>query len=630
MEQSHDRPEASAGIGAAGAVHANEIVQSENTQHKQAEIARSQSDATLHQIAAQMPAHVWTTDTDLRVTSILGSGLSQVGDDPSRYIGRTLHELLGGDGLGVSPPVAAHLQALCGDAASYDLVIANGVFEARVEPLRDENDRIIGCVGLALDFSERLRAEETLRQSEERFRCLVQNSSDIITILDVEGGIRYESASVERVLGYKPDSIVGKNAFAFVHPDDLPRVMQAFMHVVQNPGSTLSVDYRFRHADNAWCFLESTGTNMLENLLVGGIVVNSRDITERKQAEQEHSLFASIVESSDDAIISMTLNGSIVSWNPGAARLYGYSADQVKGRHVSILVPPHQCDQVPDLLERIRQGERIDQYETVQVRNDGRQIYVSLSLSRIEDPGGNISGVSAIAHDIAERRELAIVEERERIAREMHDSLAQVLGYVNTKAQAAEELLRRGQPDRAAAQLAQLAEAARDAYADVREHILGLRTSLGPHRLLLDTLRDYLNSWQKQSGIQAEMTIIPSDACTLDLPPAAELQLMRIIQEALANVRKHSGANKTSIRLGERAGWVEVLVQDDGLGFDGVPLSRDGLPHFGLATMRERAEAVGGTLEVESAAGRGTRIRVRLPAASIVASVTGGHAHPDS
>lgn len=207
---------------------------------------------------------------------------------------------------------------------------------------------------------------------------------------------------------------------------------------------------------------------------------------------------------------------------------------------------------------------------------------------------------------------LAVTEERERIAREMHDSLAQVLGYVNTKAQAAQALLEVDQPERAAAQIGQLALAARDAYADVRENILGLRTSLGPQRTLADTLRDYLERWQDQSGIVARLEItVPDD--DLKLSPLAELQLLRIIQEALANTRKHASATEAMIRLTSLDGWIEATVADDGVGFDPMMIGRSTFPRFGLATMRERGESVGGSVEIESSPDAGTCVRIRMP-----------------
>jgi signal transduction histidine kinase len=213
---------------------------------------------------------------------------------------------------------------------------------------------------------------------------------------------------------------------------------------------------------------------------------------------------------------------------------------------------------------------------------------------------------------------LAVTEERERIAREMHDSIAQVLGYVNTKAQAAQTLLEHDQPARAAAQLGQLSEAARAAYADVREGILGLRTSLGEGRGFIETLQDYLDRWQGQSEVTVELVITPP-GYEPSLAPMSEVQLLRIIQEALANVRKHANARRAWVKLVSTPTGVEVEIEDDGAGFDPDGLRRSELPRFGMATMRERAEAVGGTFNVVTAPGAGTRVTVHLPTESAVA-----------
>jgi signal transduction histidine kinase len=206
----------------------------------------------------------------------------------------------------------------------------------------------------------------------------------------------------------------------------------------------------------------------------------------------------------------------------------------------------------------------------------------------------------------------AVTEERERIAREMHDSLAQVLGYVNTKAQAAQVLLERGKPEQATTHISQLSEAARAAYADVREGILGLRTSLGEDRGFVETLKEYVDLWQGQSGVDVELIVSPSG---LDpgLTPFAEVQLLRIIQEALANVRKHAGARRATVTLSQDGAGVEAVVADDGIGFDPDGLRRSDLPRFGLTTMRERAEAVGGAFAVSATPGGGTRVVVRIP-----------------
>jgi signal transduction histidine kinase len=194
--------------------------------------------------------------------------------------------------------------------------------------------------------------------------------------------------------------------------------------------------------------------------------------------------------------------------------------------------------------------------------------------------------------------------------------VAQVLGYVNTKAQAAEVLLQNGQQDRALAQINQLGQAARDAYADVREHILGLRVAGDASREFVATLRAYLETWQEQSGITVTLVTEPETSFDADLPETGELQLLRIIQEALANVRKHAGAKVATVHLTDREGWVEATIEDNGSGFDPDASNRSAIPRFGLTTMRERAEAVGGMLEIETVIGSGTRVTTRIPKAN--------------
>ena len=219
---------------------------------------------------------------------------------------------------------------------------------------------------------------------------------------------------------------------------------------------------------------------------------------------------------------------------------------------------------------------------------------------------------------------LVITAEREWIARELHDTLAQVLGFVNTKAQAAGELLRRGQTERAHVQIEQLAEMSRSAYADVREGILGLRASLAPDRGFFDTFQAYLDQWQEQSAVEVRLTLEPLTCVTLQLTPLAEIQLLRILQEALSNVRKHARATQVSVTFSMTSEVAEVVVTDNGVGFDPSALSRAGFPRFGLSTMRERAEAIGGNMEIQSSPNHGACLTFRIPIVAVGSSAVGG------
>lgn len=213
------------------------------------------------------------------------------------------------------------------------------------------------------------------------------------------------------------------------------------------------------------------------------------------------------------------------------------------------------------------------------------------------------------AHLHAQAADLAVAQERLRIAHEMHDGLAQVLGYVNTKVQAADAYLKRGKQDEASMQLQQLAVSAREAYTEVREGIVGLRTLPNPDEPITGVLRDYLGQWQAQTHIATELTVDGE----VRLRPTVELQLVRIVQESLTNIRKHARATKVGVTIRKTDGVVHLTIADDGVGFDTSTRHRGEFPQFGLTTMRERAESIGGTLAIESAPGKGTTVRFDLP-----------------
>jgi signal transduction histidine kinase len=208
-------------------------------------------------------------------------------------------------------------------------------------------------------------------------------------------------------------------------------------------------------------------------------------------------------------------------------------------------------------------------------------------------------------------REVAVRGERERIARELHDGLAQVLGYVNTKSQAVEELLSTGRPDDARAHLAELAAAARSVYVDVREAILGLSSPVLEGSGLVPTLERYADRFAEASKLAVVVRATDRGA-RAELSPAAEAQAFRIVQEALTNIRKHAAAHRVELSVDARDGCAILEVRDDGRGM-GEAGSGDGWPRYGIVSMRQRAGEVGGTVVWERAEGGGTCVRLSIP-----------------
>jgi signal transduction histidine kinase len=254
----------------------------------------------------------------------------------------------------------------------------------------------------------------------------------------------------------------------------------------------------------------------------------------------------------------------------------------------------------------------------------GERRIVEVLASPLYGAAGAFEGIIESIRDITERfraeealeaaytfQQSLVGEERKRIARELHDGMAQLLGYVNTKAMAVRLLLKKGQLEAAEQHLMQLEEAARELFVDVREAILDLKTSGQEGGGLAVTLEAFVAQFTRLSGLQVDLHITPS-VKDLSLTAEVDLQLLRIAQEALANARKHAGATEASVTLTSDDSVLELAIGDDGGGFDYDAVGPAEWPYIGLSTMRERAQAIGAEFDLDTAPGMGTRITVRL------------------
>ncbi len=260
-------------------------------------------------------------------------------------------------------------------------------------------------------------------------------------------------------------------------------------------------------------------------------------------------------------------------------------------------------------------------FVTAPLRTKGRMVGV-ICVSRAKEAAFDAEEarlLTAIGHQVAiavenarlfaQLQKMAALEERERLAREMHDGLAQVIGFLSIKTRVVQQLVSSGQLQQAEADLEQMRCTVQDAYADVRQSIFSLRAATELDRGLLAAVRDSANDFSEQNSVPVELAL-PEEG-EVSFPPEAEVQLVRIVQEALANVRKHARATKVWIRLERRDGETILTVEDDGVGFDPKQMADRKRHCFGLQTMGERAESIGARLEVTSVPGEGTRIQVR-------------------
>lgn len=269
---------------------------------------------------------------------------------------------------------------------------------------------------LAAAIRESRRAEEELRRNEEKFRSLVENSMDMIALLDAQANIIYASPSTTRILGYQLHEYVGHNIFDFIYLEDAQPIQQLLSQILDTPGKVVYGSCRFLNKNAEWRWLEGTGKNLLDDPTVKAIVANYRDVTEQKKAQEDQLYLASIINNSDDAIVGKNLESMITSWNKGAEKIYGYTYEEIVGKTVDIIFPEEKKNESREILTQLRQGQEIPPLETIRKRKDGQLIHVSLRVSIIKDSLGNMIGISSIARDITERRkaELAIQESEQR------------------------------------------------------------------------------------------------------------------------------------------------------------------------------------------------------------------------
>jgi PAS domain S-box-containing protein len=382
---------------------------------------------------------------------------------------------------------------------------------------------------------------------------------------------------------------------------------------------------------------------------------------EREWATRATGLLAAIVDSSDDAIVSKSLDGVITSWNKGAERLFGYTAEEAVGQHITLIVPTDRRHEEATILERLKRGERVDHFETIRRRKDGTTLDISLTISPVKDTAGRVTGASKVARDISERKEaerklreseerlrtlteqledlvrvrteeleqrntevlrqseqlrgLSIRllqtqdDERRRIARELHDSAGQIVTALGMNL--ASIIPHIGQNPLLGKSLEESQALVEQLSKEIRTLSYLLHPPLLDENGLGEALRWYIQGLRERSGLDILLTI-PDDFGRLSRE--MELAIFRIVQECLTNVHRHSGSKNAVIRLAREAEGVSVEVQDEG---KGVSLERLGEIQsqgsgVGIRGIRERVHQLEGVFKIQSN-DKGTKILVTFP-----------------
>ena len=325
------------------------------------------------------------------------------------------------------------------------------------------------------------------------------------------------------------------------------------------------------------------------------------------------------LEQMKEGLFVLDLQGRIVDANPTAAEISGIPEQRLRNAFIEKVLPID--------AEALRQLEHTGhgQTEITLGKEDSARQY-TLHWTTLRGRHGEVVGQLLLLHDVTKQRSaqtrlwkqqsvVAVLTERERLARELHDGIGQVLGYVSLQAQTVLKWVHDGNHEKAESLLRQLVEVAKDAHTDVRESILALKTGPVQDWSFVRALKEYVDKYQANYGIPTELSLSDGiDDDTFDT--GAGVHLLRAIQETLANARKHSGAHTLKIRVKRDGNNAQISISDDGDGFDAGHFGRSDGDHFGLVFMRERMAQIGGSLSIESAPGRGTGVTLAVPIVS--------------
>jgi PAS domain S-box-containing protein len=473
-------------------------------------------------------------------------------------------------------------------------------------------------VAMVEDITEKKVAEEGLLQAQHDLEIVTKEMAAAVTRCSRDLRYLWANQGYADLLQRPLHEIVGRPIADVLDAETFEAVRPYFERVLAGETVNYDREVHYQSPGRQWISAMFTPTLGADGVPDGWVAVIV-DITERKLAEQALSRHAAIIESSQDAIISKTLDGIILTWNPAAERTYGYTEDEAVGQSISILAPPELREEQLGILEKLKAGERLDHFETARITKRGEKIDVSMSLSPIKDSNGRVVAAAGIIRDITQRKQSeealskvsqkliqAQEHERSRLARELHDDINQRLSLLAVTL----DRLRKEVP--AGKQLNQDLNAASKQVADIGKDIQALSHRLHSPKLELLGLAAAASSFCKEFSRRQNVEIdFHSEDIPKHLPEDISLTLYRVLQEALQNAVKHSGSRHFRVSLTRATNEIELTVQDSGVGFEpDEAIKGDGL---GLASMKERIKLVDGELSIDSQLQHGTTIRARVP-----------------
>ncbi len=634
------------------------------TERKRAEAALQASEERFRTLADYMPAFAWTADAQ--------GWIHWYNQRWYDYTGTTLEQMQGWGWTSVHHPdhvdrVVARLQRSWDTGEPWeDTFPLRGQdgqyrwFLSRARPIRDAAGAIAVWFGTNTDITEQRAAEAALRDSEARFRAAAGAVSNMIWTNDAAGTMVGEQPGWAAFTGQTLDEYQGYGWAQAVHPEDAQPTIEAWEQAVVGKRA-FEFEHRLRRRDGEWraCAIRAVPVFGADGAIREWVGVHT-DVTERQRteaalrdSEAASRLLAAIVTSSEDAIVSKDLDSVVTNWNKAAEHVFGYSAEEMIGRSVTLLIPEEIASEEPEIMGRILRGESVPHFDTLRQRKDGRRVAVSVTISPIFDRQGRVVGASKIARDVSERKRVEAQlqqseEELRRLAAELSEADRRKDEFLATLAH---ELRNPLAPIRTGLQIIRMS--AGDAVAQVGAM---MERQVGQMVHLVDDLLDVSRVSRGKLELRRErleLAAVLGDAVETSRPaldaaghqltvavPAEPIfldadatRLVQVFANLLNNAAKYTERGGRIALTAEREGDQTVVrVEDTGIGIPREQLpkvfeifaqvnrsqeqSQGGLG-IGLSLVKRLVEMHGGSVEARSAGlGKGSEFVVRLPVAA--------------
>ncbi len=491
---------------------------------------------------------------------------------------------------------------------------------------------------------EKEKAESALRRSEEYYRSLIENSTDLITILNPRGKILYQSPASQRVLGYEPEALIKKDFFDFVLPSEAPLIREHLLCKIDK-GSTATLEYKFKHANGQWIFVETVSKNLLHRPEVKGLVLNTRDISERKMAEDQIREQAALLNKAHDLIWVQDLDGRITFWNKSSERVYGWSEQEICGRKAEeLLFEKDQENFRLAMHKTLEQGEWL--CELMQIDRQGKNLLVDCRFSLVREKDGRPKSILVIGTDITERKRIQshlLRSQRLESIGTLAGGIAHDLNNVLTPILMSIKMLKDECPQKSTKDLLETLEASAHRGASIVNQVLSFARGVDGERSPMH-LRHSLDEVVKIARdtfppiIQIRQNFRRESWAVMGDPT----QLHQVFMNLCVNARdampnggrltlemENVFVDENYARMQPDATpgpYVVVTVEDTGFGIAPGVIHQIFEPFFttkaagkgtglGLSTALGIIKGHGGFINVYSEPGKGTRFKVHLPAA---------------